>query len=74
MEEKIDRIEKNINDLIEIVGAVKDNLEQFKEETEGNFEKVQGKIDGLQRAVDSEFGHQSAIDARVTKIEAELHL
>jgi archaellum component FlaC len=87
MEEKLDRIEKNISDLIEIVIAVKDNLEDFRDETNKKFEAidrkfeqvdtqfeiVNGKINGLHRAVDSAFERQSDLDTRVTKIESGLY-
>jgi hypothetical protein len=92
MDEKIDRMEKNINDLIEIVVAIKDNmvtkdelagaLAEVREDLGGKIasglaevrEDLGGKIGGVQRALDSAFERQSALDASVSKIEAELRL
>lgn len=68
-----------MNDLIEIVVAIKDNMvtkqefEEFKEDTEKNFEMVTGKVEGVQRGLDSNFERHSALEARVSKIEVELH-
>lgn len=79
MNEQMDRLEKNMNDLIEIVVAIKDNMvtkqefEEFKEDTEKNFEMVTGKVEGVQRGLDSNFERHSALEARVSKIEVELH-
>ena len=37
-------------------------------------EELGGKIDGVQRAVDAAFERHSALEARVTKVETELHM
>ena len=62
---------KDISDLIEIVGAIKDNMvtkDEFTQELEkmatkkdlGELEeRLTGKIEGVQRAVDSSFERQS---------------
>ena len=63
----------DINDLIKIVVSIKDNLESFQEETVKNFEMTNGKIEGVQRGLDSNFERHNALEARVSKIEIELH-
>ena len=67
MEEKLDRIEKNMGDLIEIVVSIKDELGDVREQ-------LTGKIDGVQRSVDAGFERHSALEARVSKVETELHM
>jgi len=84
MEEKLDRIEKNMGDLIEIVVSIKDNMVTRDElaselvgvraEIASVREELGGKIDGVQRSVDAGFERHSALEARVSKIETELHM
>ena len=92
MEEKIDRIEKNLADLTEIVVAIKDYMvtnmatkdelaevrrelrEEFTTKMDDIHEKLDGKIQGLQRSIDGNYERQSALESRVTRIETELHI
>ncbi|MEI6864193.1 MAG: hypothetical protein WCK46_02385 [Candidatus Adlerbacteria bacterium] len=90
MEEKLDRLEKNMNDLIEIVVSIKDHMATKQElaEVEERLtakmatnielteleERLSGKIEGVQRSVDGAYERQSALEARVSKVEAELHI
>ena len=88
MEEKIDRIEKTLIDLTEIVVAIKDymvtnmatkeELEDLRGELTAKIddvhEKLDGKIQGLQRSIDGNYERQSALESRVTRIETQLHI
>jgi chromosome segregation ATPase len=77
MEEKIDRMEKNINDLIDSVVAIKDNMATKDELTSGLAEAREdlgGKIGSVQRALDAAFERQSTLEVSISKIEAELHI
>lgn len=72
-------IEKNLNDLTEIVIAIKDHMvthlatkQELAEGLGSLREELTYKIEGVQRAVDAGFERDSAIEARVTKLEAAL--
>ena len=85
MDEKIDRIEKNVNDLIEIVVAIKDNMvtkhefEEFKQEmtefksnTEARFDAIDAKFEKMDAKIDRV---QRAVDAgfeRQSMLEARV--
>ncbi len=51
----------------EIRTEIKESITQLREE-------VVGKIDGIHRALDAGYERDSALDARVSKIETVLHV
>lgn len=53
---------------------LKTDIATLREELGGLREELGGKIDGIHRALDAGFERDGALDARVTKIEAVLHL
>ena len=72
MEERLDRMEKSINDLIGIVVAIKDYMTiklATKEELAETEERLNAKIEGVQRSVDGAYELHSALEVRVTKLE-----
>ena len=88
LEKRFDRIEGLIDDLAATTAGnfaaitenmvTKDELAEepagFRAEVGQKFEGVNGKLDGLQRAIDSGFERHSGLEARVSKIETELHI
>jgi len=67
---------KDIADLVEIVGAMKGYMETklaTKDELAEVREQVIGKAEGVQRGLDAQFERHSGLEARVSKIEVELH-
>ncbi len=76
MEGRLDRMEKNINDLLAIVVSTKDYMTTklvTREELDIRLfqaeERIHGKIEGAQRSVDGLYGLHSTLEARVTKLE-----
>lgn len=75
------RVEKNIGDLTEIVVSMKEYMEEnvvmkdeLAEVVAKSGEKLGAKIEGVQRAVDAGFERDSTLEARITRVETELHI
>jgi len=85
MEKRLDKIDKNIADLIEITIAVRDrlvdveekmatkvNLAALEKKVDEGFEGVNGKIEGLHRRMDAELEQKRVVEDRVSKIEIKV--
>ena len=81
----VERTDKNMSDLIEIVAALKSEVEDIKGDVEDIKETMAtktdlaelredlgGKIGGVQRGLDANFERHSALEARVSKFETEV--
>ena len=80
--------EKGYTELLEMFVYIKDHMvtkddltdelaglrTELKTDIATLREELGGKIDGVHRALDAGFERDRALDARVTKIEAVLHL
>ena len=69
MDEKLDKIQKSIDDLTEIVVAVTHRIGEVETKVDVGFEQVNGKIDGLHRRIDAELERTLQLETRVVKIE-----
>jgi predicted nucleic acid-binding Zn-ribbon protein len=49
-------------------------VEKLDQKIDGVEERLTSRIDGLGRAVDAGYGRQGALEARISKVETELHL
>ncbi|MEI7719968.1 MAG: hypothetical protein WCI89_02035 [bacterium] len=67
IETKLVTKEELENELESKIGGLRSEMMQ-------NFEMTNGKIEGVQRGLDSNFERHSALEARVSKIEEELHI
>lgn len=77
LNERFNRIEKNIDDLIEIVGVIKDNMATKADLREGLDqvrEELGGKIDGIHRWMETEVEERKKLEDRVSKVEEVVHL
>ena len=70
----------DITDLVKIVVGMKEYMEtnlvtkdELAEQLGSLREEVVGKVEGVQRGLDANFQRHSALEARVSKIEVELH-
>lgn len=79
MDEKLDKIQKSIDDLTAAVAqgflsveermATKEELKSLEQKVDTGFEGVNGKIDGLHRRIDAELERTLQLESRVVKVE-----
>ena len=73
MSDDLKELKQDVRDLVEIVSGIKEYMET-KLVTKDELEVTNGKIEGVQRGLDSNFERHSALEARVSKVEEELHI
>ncbi len=83
MSEQLSKLEKSVEDVLEIVVSMKDYMEKnlvtkaelseelnsLEKRIDVRFEEVNSKIDGLGRRIDNEVENRAQIETRVRKVE-----